>query len=59
MRFLAKMILDKFSSKTIHPIAGVPGGFSKPLLEEERLDMLAKMHEILDFALFTIEFAKK
>jgi F420-non-reducing hydrogenase large subunit len=59
MRFLAKMILDKFSSKTIHPVAGVPGGFSKPLLEEERRDMLAKMHEILDFALFTIEFAKK
>ncbi|MDZ7599633.1 MAG: Ni/Fe hydrogenase subunit alpha [Desulfobacterales bacterium] len=59
MRFMAKMILDKFSHKTIHPVAGVPGGFSKPMLEEERLDMLAKMHEILDFALFTIEFAKK
>jgi F420-non-reducing hydrogenase large subunit len=55
----AKMILDHFSSKAIHPIAGVPGGFSKPLLEEERLDILTKMREILDFALFTIEFAKK
>jgi F420-non-reducing hydrogenase large subunit len=45
MRQMAKMILDRFSSKAIHPIAGVPGGFSKPLLDEERRD--------------TIEFAKK
>lgn len=58
-RQMAKMILDKFSSKAIHPIAGVPGGFSKPLLEEERKDILEKMRQVLDFALFTIDFAKK
>jgi F420-non-reducing hydrogenase large subunit len=58
-RQLAKMILDKFSHKTIHPVAGVTGGFAKPLMEEERVDILAKMREILDFALFAIEFAKK
>jgi len=58
-RQMAKMILDKFSSKAIHPIAGVPGGFSKPILEEERRDMLEKMRQVLDFALFTIDFAKK
>jgi F420-non-reducing hydrogenase large subunit len=58
-RQLAKMILDKFSHKTIHPVAGVTGGFAKPLLEDERVDILAKMREILDFALFAIEFAKK
>ncbi len=59
MRQMAKMILDKFSSKTIHPVAGVPGGFAKPLLDEERRDILAKMEKLLDFALFTIDFAKK
>ena len=59
MRQMAKMILDKFSSKTIHPVAGVPGGFAKPLLDEERRDILSKMEKLLDFALFTIEFAKK
>lgn len=59
MRQMAKMILDKFSKKTIHPVAGVPGGFAKPLLEEERQDILGKMRQILDFALFTMEFAKK
>jgi F420-non-reducing hydrogenase large subunit len=55
----AKMILDQFSRKTIHPVAGVVGGFAKPLLEEERKDMLTKMQEIMDFALFTMDFAKK
>ncbi len=59
MRQLCKMILDKFSRKTIHPVAGVTGGFSKPLLEEERRDMLDKMQQVMDFALFTIDFAKK
>ena len=59
MRQMAKMILDKFSRKTIHPVAGVPGGFAKPLLEEERKDILGKMRQILDFALFTMDFAKK
>ncbi|MGD9096709.1 MAG: Ni/Fe hydrogenase subunit alpha [Desulfobacterales bacterium] len=59
MRQMAKMILDKFSSKTIHPVAGVPGGFAKPLLDEERRDILAKMEKLLDFARFTIDFAKK
>ena len=58
-RQLAKMMLDKYSRKAIHPVAGVTGGFAKPLLEEERKEMLANMQEILDFALFTIEFAKK
>jgi F420-non-reducing hydrogenase large subunit len=59
MRQMAKMILDKFSSKTIHPVAGVPGGFAKPLLDEERRNILAKMEKLLDFARFTIDFAKK
>jgi F420-non-reducing hydrogenase large subunit len=59
MRQMAKMMLDKFCRKTIHPVAGVVGGFAKPLLEEERRDMLDKTRQILDFALFTIEFAKK
>lgn len=57
-RQMAKMILEKFAGKAIHPVAGVTGGFSKPLMEEDRKDMLVKMQEILDFAMFTIDFAK-
>ena len=58
MRYMAKMILEKFSGKAIHPHAGVAGGFSKPLMEEDRKEFLAQMRELLDFALFTMEFAK-
>ncbi len=57
-RQMAKMILEKFAGKAIHPVAGVVGGFAKPMLEEERKDILSKMEEILEFALFTINFAK-
>jgi len=59
MRHLAKMTLDQFSNKAIHPIAGVPGGFSKPMREDQRLEILDRMRQILDFALFTMDFAKK
>ena len=59
MRFKAKMILEKFAGKAIHPVAGVTGGFAKPLAEADRKGMIAEMQEILDFALFTMDFAKK
>ncbi len=58
MRSKAKMILERFAGKAIHPIAGVTGGFSKPLLEEERREMVKDVRELLDFALFTMDFAK-
>ncbi|MFW5902004.1 MAG: hypothetical protein ACOCTS_03075 [Thermodesulfobacteriota bacterium] len=58
MRYKAQMILEKFAGKSIHPIAGVTGGFSKAMTEKERQWILADMQEILDFALHTIEFAK-
>jgi len=58
MRYLAKMTLDQFTHKTIHPVAGVTGGFAKPMLEEDRVEILGRMRQILDFALFTMEFAK-
>ncbi len=58
MRHRAKMILEKFAGKAIHPIAGVVGGFSKPMLEKDRQEILSEMRELLDFALFTLDFAK-
>ncbi|SMC26020.1 F420-non-reducing hydrogenase large subunit [Desulfacinum hydrothermale DSM 13146] len=59
MRYKAKMILEKFAGKAIHPVAGVVGGFAKPMTEADRQDILAQMRELLDFALFTLEFAKE
>ena len=41
MRQLGQMMLEKFAGKAIHPIAGVVGGFAKPMVEAERLELLA------------------
>jgi F420-non-reducing hydrogenase large subunit len=52
------MMLERFAGKAIHPIAGVVGGFAKPLLEQERLDLLTDCRTLLDFACYTLDFAK-
>ncbi len=59
MRHKAKMILEKFAGKAIHPVAGVVGGFAKPMTEDDRKEILGQMRELLDFALFTLDFAKE
>jgi F420-non-reducing hydrogenase large subunit len=58
MRHMAKMILENFAGRAIHPVAGVVGGFSKTMLESERREILGKIREVLDFTLFTLDFAK-
>jgi F420-non-reducing hydrogenase large subunit len=58
MRQLGQMMLERFAGKAIHPVAGVVGGFSKPLLDEERRDLLRDMGTLLDFSRYTMDFAK-
>jgi len=58
MRQLGQMMLERFAGKAIHPIAGVVGGFAKPMTEEERQGLLADTRTLLDFALFSMDFAK-
>ncbi len=53
------MILEEWLGKAIHPVAAVPGGFSRPLIEEERKSYLERTREQLEFARFTIRFAKE
>jgi F420-non-reducing hydrogenase large subunit len=57
MRQLGQMMLEKFAGKAIHPIAGVVGGFAKPMLEEERVEMLKGTRTLLDFSLYSLDFA--
>lgn len=58
-RHLGARMLEIVSGKSIHPVAAVPGGFSKPLTPAER-DMLKPMaREVLDLAKFSIDYAKK
>ena len=49
-------MLDKFAGKAIHPVAGVVGGFAKPMTEEERLELLEGTRTLLDFASFALDF---
>ncbi len=57
MRQLGQMMLDKFAGKAIHPIAGVVGGFAKPMLEDERLELLEGTKTLLDFSTYALDFA--
>ncbi|MGE4561056.1 MAG: Ni/Fe hydrogenase subunit alpha, partial [Desulfobulbus sp.] len=59
MRRLAQQMLARFAGKAIHPVAAVVGGFSKPMLAEERRELLADARRLLDFASFALEFAKE
>jgi len=57
-RHLGAQMLNILSGKSIHPVTAVPGGFSKPLMESERQILIPMAEEILEFAKFTINFAK-
>jgi F420-non-reducing hydrogenase large subunit len=58
-RYLGTQMLNIVSGKSIHPVTAVPGGFSKPLTEEERQQVLPMANEVLEFAKFAISFAKE
>jgi len=58
-RHLGAQMLNIISGKSIHPVTAVPGGFSKPLTEEERQRVLPMANEVLDFAKFAMAFAKE
>ncbi len=58
-RHLGARMLEIISGKAIHPVTAVPGGYSKPLTEEERQKVLPMAEEVLEFAKFTIKFAKE
>ncbi len=59
VRHMAAKMLEMISGKAIHPSAAVPGGFSRPLLEAERQELRKMADECLDFAKFSISFAKE
>jgi F420-non-reducing hydrogenase large subunit len=57
-RHMAAQMLEKIAGKAIHPAAAVPGGFSRPLLEEERKELRQRADELLELAKFSMSFAK-
>ena len=58
-RHLGSQMLNIISGKSIHPVTAVPGGFSKPLTEDERRQLIPMATEVLDFAKFAMAFAKE
>lgn len=58
-RHLGAQMLDIASGKSIHPVTSVPGGFSKPLRKEEVEKLKPMAEEVLEFAKFSIDYAKK
>ena len=59
MRYAMQMALEKFTGKAIHPVAVLVGGFSKPLLEEERQSLLALLAEAKEFSLMSMKLARE
>jgi F420-non-reducing hydrogenase large subunit len=59
MRQLAVAMLERFAGKAIHPVAGLVGGFARPMDARERRDMLADGQVLLDFACQSLAFAKE
>ncbi len=59
MRQLGQMMMEKFAGKVIHPIAAVPGGFSKPMSDTQRLSLIEDTKILLEFAKFSMAHAKE
>jgi F420-non-reducing hydrogenase large subunit len=58
-RYRARMMIEKFAGRCIHPDAIVPGGFSRPMSCLERDELYAGALDQLDFAKFALDFAKE
>jgi F420-non-reducing hydrogenase large subunit len=58
-RSQAHMLTELIAGKRIHPVAAVPGGFSKPLKVDDKDKAKELAVAIRDFAIFTMDFAKK
>jgi F420-non-reducing hydrogenase large subunit len=48
-------IIKTMTGRGIHPVAGVPGGWSRRISEEERAEIVAAARKNVEFALFTLK----
>lgn len=59
MRCAMQQALENFAGKTIHPVAVLVGGFSQPLLEENRRALLPLLAEAKQFATESMRLARE
>ena len=57
-RQMTANLLEHFAGRAIHPTLSLAGGVSKPMTEADRKEMLPQAKELLEFAKFSIKFAK-
>ncbi len=48
-------VIQKMAGRGVHPVAGMPGGWSKPVSEEERQEYEQIARQNVDFALFSLQ----
>ena len=54
-RGMAMDIVGMLGGKTIHPVGALPGGVSKAINEEERAQIEAMGHQLVDFGQFSLQ----
>lgn len=57
-RFAAVRIFEMLSGRASHPVAAIPGGWSKRLTEEERKEILKLADECIELGKFTLKAFK-
>jgi F420-non-reducing hydrogenase large subunit len=57
-RGMAMDIVGMLGGKTIHPVGALPGGVSKAINEDERAQIEAWGHELVEFGQFSIQLLK-
>jgi len=48
-------VIETIGGKAIHPVCGLPGGVSKPVIEEERIKFIETAEYALDFSKWALE----
>jgi F420-non-reducing hydrogenase large subunit len=48
-------VIEKMGGRGVHPVAGLPGGWSKPLTEEDRAEVEDIARKNVEFALFSLQ----
>lgn len=58
LRQIGQDSIEKVGGRSIHPVAAIPGGMSKPLSHEDRYVMLKDLAEALDLAKLALSAVK-
>jgi len=58
-RAYGQKIVEIIGGKAVHPVAGIPGGLSKPISETQRKEIEKMAHSCIDFADFSLKLYDK